>query len=197
MNSEELNEYHKDIFKEIGNVGIGTGSTALSQMISRSVEIDFPNVSLVDVQTVFSQDGEFLVSSCQLQGDLDGCISAIFDKENGFKLIDLMFFQEKGTLKELNDDAMGAYNEMLNVVGGCYLNSLADMLKIKLMPQPPKFFLGKLEGMKDHLEKGTTESFFVQTCFTIDGEQVVGSIFLILSSSSIKKILEIIDSMNL
>ncbi|MFW6311597.1 MAG: chemotaxis protein CheC [Nanoarchaeota archaeon] len=195
----ELTDYQKDIFKEIGNVGIGTGATALSQMISRDVNITFPNVQLINVDEIFSKNEEYCVSSCKLQGDLDGCIISVFDKKNAFNLIDLMFFREKGTTTEIDEDGKGAYNEMLNVVGGCYLNSLADMINIKLMPMPPVFVAGPLINIKDSVLQqlnDVNDSFFIKTDFNIGGETIEGNIFLILTNESNKKVLDIIDKMN-
>jgi chemotaxis protein CheC len=195
----QLTDYQKDIFKEIGNVGIGNGSTALAQMINRDVQINFPTMQVIDIQELFKLQGEHIISNCFITGDLDGCILSIFDKKNGMELIDLMFMQEKGTFKEINDDAKSAYNEMLNVVGGCYLNALADMLNIKLMPKPPIFTFGDTVAIKDpimHQLSDVKESFLIQAGLIIDGEEVKGNIILVLTEDSNKKVLEIIDEMN-
>lgn len=195
----ELTDYQKDIFREIGNVGMGTGATALSQMINRQVNITFPHVNLIKIDNIFSMKGDYLISSCQLDGDLDGHITAIFDKKNGLNLIDLMFFREIGSSNNVDEEGKGAYNEMLNVIGGCYLNSLADMLKIRIMPKPPIFLLGDLVSVKDSMLKqfeNVKNSFFVQTDFEIDGVRIVGNIYLILTEDSNKKVLQIIDSLD-
>jgi chemotaxis protein CheC len=193
-----LTPYQQDIFKEIGNVGIGNGATALGQMINRDVSITFPNVKLIELDTLFSIPGEFCVSNCALEGDLNGCITSIFDKKNSFNLMEVMLGLPKNSLVEVSDDSKGAYNEMLNVVGGCYLNALADMLGIRLMPKPPVFMVGNLPSIKDTMLwqfKDVKDSFFVQTDFTVDGEKIFGNIFLTLTPESNEKVLRIIEKM--
>lgn len=195
-----LTDYQSDIFREIGNVGIGHGATALSQMISRDVIITIPDIQIVDLNEIFSQGGDYMISNCKLQGDLGGGILGVFDKKNALHLVDLMFSQPIGSMTEVNEDVKSAFNEMVNIVGGCYLNALADLLKLKLLPLPPVFLYGNLVSIHDSFLKqfkDATESFYVKTKFTIGSDQISGAIYLIFTKESSEKVLKLIDNMGL
>ena len=48
----ELNEVHIDILKEVGNIGAGNAATSLSQMLSKRIEMNVPEVSLLDYNDI-------------------------------------------------------------------------------------------------------------------------------------------------
>ena len=55
----ELNEMHIDVLKEIGNIGAGNAATSLSKMLSKRIDMNVPEVSLLDYDdTVHRRSGK-------------------------------------------------------------------------------------------------------------------------------------------
>ena len=57
---EDLNDMQLDVLKEIGNIGSGNATTALSSMIGKMVDIEVPRVQFLNFQEAISllRDGE-------------------------------------------------------------------------------------------------------------------------------------------
>lgn len=74
----ELNNIHIDVLKEIGNIGAGNAATALSQMLSKRIDMNVPEVSLLNYDDIIESIGGaenvvvgILVS---FNGDIEGVI---------------------------------------------------------------------------------------------------------------------------
>ena len=46
---DDLSPVQLDVLKEIGNIGSGNAATALSQLLNRSIDMQVPQVRLMDV----------------------------------------------------------------------------------------------------------------------------------------------------
>ena len=46
---DDLSPVQLDVLKEIGNIGSGNAATALSQLLGRSIDMQVPQVRLMDV----------------------------------------------------------------------------------------------------------------------------------------------------
>lgn len=195
----ELTKFQKDLFNEIGNVGAGHAATSLSTMLNKQVNISLPEMKITNINNVIeNNDDELLIVSCKIAGDLEGNLLVFFKKETAFPLIDMMMSQKKGTVKEIDEMGKSAFKEMVNIVGGTYLDSLAEMLGFRLMPQPPVFSYGKFIGVKDQILKelpqDNPEIIYVVTEMSIEGEVIFGDILIIFDKPSMEKIMKAIDS---
>ena len=78
MDIEQLNSYHMDVLKEIGNIGSGSAITALAKMLNRKVDMQVPEVRILKMEKVHELlgDAETPVAGLLLQvnGDLAGDI---------------------------------------------------------------------------------------------------------------------------
>ena len=48
LDLNHIDDVHFDVLKEIGNIGAGNATTALSQMINKRVDMKVPKVELLD-----------------------------------------------------------------------------------------------------------------------------------------------------
>ena len=99
----ELTNIQKDMFNEIGNVGVGNAATALSSMIGdKKINISLPNTEIVNKEDIIKDSGsDVLLVDCKIEGDLVGNFVVIYNRDTAFPLIDLLLSQPKGTLKEI------------------------------------------------------------------------------------------------
>ena len=54
----QLNDIQYDVLKEIGNIGAGNATTALSKMLNQKMDMSVPKVELVPFNTLMMQDTE-------------------------------------------------------------------------------------------------------------------------------------------
>ena len=57
VNDLELNELHIDVLKEIGNIGAGNAATSLSKMLSKRIDMNVPEVSLLNYDDIIQSIG--------------------------------------------------------------------------------------------------------------------------------------------
>jgi chemotaxis protein CheC len=197
----ELTEYELDMFNEIGNVGVGNAATALSTMLGKKVNISLPTTKLINREELLKEmDRELLIVTCKIEGDLEGNVVVIYNKENAFPLIDLMNGVPEGTLKELDEMAKSAYKEMVNIIAGPYLDSLSQMMSMRLLPKPPIFNYGKLVAIKDsllsQLPTGFEEVLYVKAMMSIDGKTIFGDMYIVLGKKSLEKVIGILKKVS-
>jgi chemotaxis protein CheC len=191
----ELNEIQKDMFGEVGNVGVGNAATALSVMINKKVDLSLPETEVITKENLMRNlSNEVLLVNSKLEGDLTGNLIVIYDKQTAFPLIDLLLGNEKGTLKEIDEMAKSVFKEMVNVIAGPYLDSLADMSGYRVLPKPPTFTFGNLVAIRDivtaELPAEVNEIISVKTEITVEEEKIFGDIFLVLDKPSLEKLME-------
>ena len=83
---EQLNDMQLDVLKEIGNIGAGNATTALSTMLNVKMDMSVPNVALIqfkDISTIIGSEDQTVVGILLgLEGDIDGMMLFIFDTKS-------------------------------------------------------------------------------------------------------------------
>ena len=73
---EKLDDVQFDVLKEIGNIGAGNATTALSTMLNVKMDMSVPNVALIqfkDISTIIGSEDQTVVGILLgLEGDIDG-----------------------------------------------------------------------------------------------------------------------------
>ncbi len=194
----ELTAYQIDMFGEIGNVGVGNAATALSSMINRKVNISLPETKLIKKdEMLINYDQEVLLVNSKIEGQLEGNVIVIYQKDTAFPLIDLMNGNPEGTLKEIDEMAKSAFKEMVNIIAGPYLDSLSQMLNMRLLPKPPTFIYGKVVAIKDSLMQelpiGNYDILYVKAEMSIDSRKIFGDFYIVFNQESLSKVIQILS----
>jgi chemotaxis protein CheC len=124
-----------DALRELANIASGTAATALSQMLGREVDLNVPKASalpLGDAVEAAGDPSETVTGvALGLEGDLGGIVLLLVKSEGAATLCNLLGV-EPGS--EVGDSALG---EIGNILGASYLNALASMTGLSLMPSTP------------------------------------------------------------
>ena len=138
---DAMSEQYYDVLKEIGNIGAGNAMTALSQMLNCKVDMKVPQVKLLefkDVATLMGGEEQILVGVfLGVEGDITGSMLFLVEVESAKHLINKMMpgmAQPGGELTEMECSAM---QEIGNIITGAYLNSLAQITNLMIIPSPP------------------------------------------------------------
>ncbi|MDA0182051.1 chemotaxis protein CheC [Solirubrobacter phytolaccae] len=133
--SASYNEVQLDALRELANIGAGTASTALSEMLGRSIDLAVPDVSVLPMADAVDQLGpaEQDITGIMLgvEGELPGTVLMLLTPENAEKICVMLGLEADSEL------APSALGEIGNVVGTSYLNALAGMTGIAVEPTPP------------------------------------------------------------
>ena len=81
-----LDAMQYDVLKEIGNIGAGNATTALSKMLSIKMDMSVPNVALLpfqDISSVIGSEDQTVVGILLgIEGDIDGMMMFLFDMKS-------------------------------------------------------------------------------------------------------------------
>ena len=135
-----------DVLREIGNIGAGNATTALSQMIQAKVDMHVPKVELLSFQELPDIVGgaENIVAGIlvTLDGDINGMMMFMMDQQGAFDLVSLLMGsmmpqQGEGEEPVFDEMSLSALKEIGNIISGAYLSSLSGLTNLVISESVP------------------------------------------------------------
>lgn len=194
-----LDEMQYDVLKEIGNIGAGNATTALSTMLNMKIDMSVPKVALVP----FSQLSDFIGSEDQtvvgilleMSDDIDGMMLFLFDTLSSHRLVNmLMGMPEADATADLNFNEMetSALKEIGNIVAGSYITALSTMTNLKINASIPQLSIDMIGAMlsvpASEFGKYGDKLLFIQSQFG-EEKEINGYFLMIPELESYEKIL--------
>lgn len=143
INLNELDEMQYDVLKEIGNIGAGNATTALSTMLNIKVDMSVPKVALVPFANIadFIGTEEQTVVGILLEMDEDiaGMMMFIFDLKSAHRLVN-MLMNAAGEVNEdisFNEMEMSALCEIGNIIAGSYITAISTLTNMVIGASTP------------------------------------------------------------
>lgn len=137
---ETMSEEYFDVLKELGNIGAGNATTALAQLLNCKVDMQVPQVRLLDFKELGAAIGgeERLVAGIYLgvEGDITGHIMFFLEKGSARHLVSKLMGMELAG-EEFSEMEISALKEIGNIITGAYLNSLATITNMMIYPSVP------------------------------------------------------------
>jgi len=138
----KLDNMQYDVLREIGNIGAGNATTALSQMINAKIDMKVPKVDLLEFKELSEIVGgaENLVVGIlfALQGNIDGMMMFMMDIQASRHLVELLIGNEYGNGSgEFSEMELSALNEIGNIIAGAYLSSLSSLTNMLITSSVP------------------------------------------------------------
>lgn len=137
---ETMSEEYFDVLKELGNIGAGNATTALAQLLNCKVDMQVPQVRLLDFKELGAAVGgeERLVAGIYLgvEGDITGHIMFFLEKGSARHLVSKLMGMELAG-EEFSEMEISALKEIGNIITGAYLNSLATITNMMIYPSVP------------------------------------------------------------
>ncbi len=143
MSLEKVTENYFDVLREIGNIGAGNAMTALSQMLQCKVDMQVPQVKLLefkDVGALMGGEEQIMVGIyLAVEGDITGSIMFLVKQDSAKHLVNKIMMGMGGSEGPgLNEMELSAMKEVSNIITGAYLNSLSELTNLKIYPSPPE-----------------------------------------------------------
>lgn len=136
---DKLSETYIDVFKELGNIGVGNATTALASLLQSKVDMKVPQVKLLEFKDVGAilggEEQEMVGVYLEVKGDIRGSILFLVKKEVAIHL-------SKKVMMGMGSDEFGemeisAFKEISNIITGSYLNALSSMTNLTMYPSVP------------------------------------------------------------
>ena len=176
-------EFRLDVLKELGNIGAGHATTALSRLLgNKKLTLVVPQAMIVGMQESMGLCGgpESLVGAIYIRvsGGLCGHMALLLPFTSVQSLLGYLL---GATPQEFSDMELSTLQEVGNIVVTSYLDALAEMTNTVLYPSVPRWPSTWLRRCGLHLagEKGGDYITIVQTGFQTDAEIIDGTIAFI------------------
>ena len=195
MTIETMSSQYFDVLKEIGNIGAGNATTALSTMLGMRVDMKVPQVRLMEFKEVGTTMGgeDQIVAGIYLvvDGDIHGSIMFVQKKESAQAMVQkLMGMPPAGD--DFTEMELSALMEIGNVITAAYLNSLSSLTNLTIYPSVPTICIDMAGAILSvpAIEFGAIadKMLLIQTDFS-DDETLSGYFILVPDEESDAKIL--------
>lgn len=136
-----MDSMHYDVLKELGNIGAGNATTALSQLLNMKLDMKVPSVDLVGFDKLASYvcaEEELVVAIyLMLEGDIQGSMMFLLEEGAAHCLVNQLMGRDINEKTEFNDMDMSALQEIGNIITGAYLSSLSTLTQLTIVASIP------------------------------------------------------------
>ncbi|MCK9443594.1 MAG: chemotaxis protein CheC [Tissierellaceae bacterium] len=197
INVDNLNNFMIDVLKELGNIGAGNAATALASMISKKVDMNVPNVRILEFNKVAEILGgeENLVVGIyfELTEDIVGNMMFALDMDSAVNLTNILFNRKKESL-DLDEMDISALSEIGNIIASSYANSLSTLTGLKIFISIPSISIDMAGAILSvpAIQYGhvADHALMIETVFEEDQNLVSGNLFFLPNLKSFEKILK-------
>ena len=138
---DQVNEMYFDVLKEIGNIGAGNATTAISNMLNLKVNMDVPKVEFMKVQelpTAISAEEETVVGIyLEVESDIGGSMMFLLKMGSAQYLVNHLMGRPDDYAQEFNEMDISAIKEIGNIISGSYLSALSTMTNMVITSSVP------------------------------------------------------------
>lgn len=197
---EEMNHMQFDVLREIGNIGAGNATTALSQMLSSKIDMKVPKIDLLEFKELGDLIGgaENIVVGIllTLQDDIDGMMMFLVEKKAAKSMVKLLmggFCTGSEDDDDFSEMELSAMQEIGNIIAGAYLSSLSALTNMKITSSVPYMAIDMAGAILSvpaiEFGKISDKALLIETEFGDVGEEVNGYFILIPTLESYGQIL--------
>jgi chemotaxis protein CheC len=191
---DDLNDIQLDVLKEIGNIGSGNASTALSAMIGKEILIKLPSVNVLGFQEAIELNGspDEIVGAIlvRLKNDVQGMILLLVKKEFANIILSTFFGECDVDLLYLNNNQIDALSEVGNIMGSAYISAISTLSGLNIGVEAPMFTADMLGAVMSvpAIEFGEVgdKLLCIDKSIEIDGISVESNMLLIPTVDSLE-----------
>ncbi|OPX44566.1 CheY-P phosphatase CheC [Ruminiclostridium hungatei] len=194
---DELNNLQMDVLREIGNIGAGNAVTSLAKMIDKKVDMAVPKVKIMGFDKVSQILGgeEMIVVGILLSvtGDLTGNMMFILDTFAARQLVNILIGSDSTSLS-FDEMELSALKEIGNILTGSYLNALAGLTNLRILPSIPELAIDMAGAILSvpaiEFGKVGDSVLYIETEFSEGITKVLGDFLLIPDIDSYEVLLK-------
>jgi chemotaxis protein CheC len=198
LNNVDSTEF--DVLKELGNIGAGNATTALSSMINAKVDMKVPKVELLTFEELHEIVGgaETTVAGIlvTLDTDIEGMMMFLMRLDAAWGIIDVLFGRKPGSTPPdtpFDEMSMSALKEIGNIITGAYISSLSQLTRLTIGQSVPYLSVDMAGAILSvpaiEFGKLGDRALLIESTFLGDNNDVTGYFILTPTIESYNKIL--------
>lgn len=201
-NFSGINETQFDVLKEIGNIGAGNATTALSQMVGSKIVMKTPSVQLVDIGKLSDIGGgaENLIVGILigLSDEIEGMMMFILERSSAHFLVNAILGRAEEEEMNFDEMELSVLSEMGNILSGAYLSAIAQLMNKRINQSIPYMTIDMAGAILSvpaiEFGKLGDQALLVQTKICEEKKEVDGYFILIPTEQSYSDILSSLQS---
>lgn len=139
-----LTSQQRDALRELGNIGAAHAATTLSTMLMSNIEMEVPEISVVDIAQIHEHVGDELSALVifQITGEVSGggYVLLHIPKNSVVRLTNAMLGMTEMD-RDLTEMDESALLEIGNIMVSAFLDATATLLSIIMLPSPPSMII--------------------------------------------------------
>lgn len=138
---DKLNDMYIDVLREIGNIGTGNATTAISNMLNLKMDMSVPKVELMPVEklggAIGSEDEVVVGIMLGVEADIDGSMMFIMDEKSAHRMVNLLMMRDRDSMDPFTEMDLSALMEIGNIIAGSYLSTISGLTNLTISPTVP------------------------------------------------------------
>lgn len=138
---QKLNDMYVDVLRELGNIGAGNATTAVSQMLNQKVEMNVPEVKLLPVEEIGSSMGDesqiVVGIFLGVEGDVHGSMMFLMPEDSAHHMVNKLMMRDDSYNAEFDEMDKSALKEIGNIIASSYLSALSGLTGLTISPTVP------------------------------------------------------------
>lgn len=138
---ESMDDIEFDVLTEIGNIGAGNATTALSQLINARIDMHVPKVEMLSFADLAEVVGgaETLVAGILLsiEGDINGTMLFMLESSAAHLLVQQLIGSGENESSQFTEMQISALQEIGNIISGAYLSAISTMTNLQISVSVP------------------------------------------------------------
>jgi chemotaxis protein CheC len=193
-----INSFHLDVLKEIGNIGAGNAATALAKLLDKKIDMKVPQIRVMkfsEVSDVLGGAGTEVVGILLgVTGDINGNILFVLDLISARRLVNILMGNPVN--QEITFDSMecSALQEIGNILAGSYLSSLSNLTNLKILSDIPGLAIDMVGAILSvpaiEFGKSSDTALYIENEFLYGSDSVIGDFFLVPDEASYIRLLK-------
>ncbi len=194
----ELTDIQKDVLTEVFNIGVGRASSSLSDLVTKEVKLEVPEIDIIDLADVPEKlkaisDRVLSIVEQKFACSFSGKAALIFPTEDASKLVAILSGEEIGS-SDLDSVKEGTITEVGNIIINGLLGSVSNFLEETMdftLPLYQESHVSDIKSDGDISELQVT--IICKTKFEVQDLQVEGHFMMYINVKAVDKLLALID----
>lgn len=193
-----INSFHLDVLKEIGNIGAGNAATALAKLLDKKIDMKVPQIRVmkfIEVSDVLGgAETEVVGILLGVNGDITGNILFVLDLVSARRLVNMLMGKPINAETEFDSMVCSALQEIGNILAGSYLSSLSNLTNLRILSDIPGLAIDMAGAILSvpaiEFGKNSDTVLYIETEFTYGIDSVIGDFFLVPDKVSYVRLLK-------
>jgi chemotaxis protein CheC len=195
-----LTKTQVDALQELGNIGAAHAATTLSTMLSADIEMNVPEINVIDIAEIHKYVGDEIAALVvfQIMGEVSegGYLLLYIPKESVIRLTNVMLGMQE-IEREMNEMDESALLEVGNIMVSGFLDGTAGLLNIIMLPSPPQLIIDMPHAALQSIiasqdSADIDEVVLFRTELKSDAHEIKSSIFLFPNKPLLQDILRML-----